>query len=126
MAFDLVVDRRPVVGLSGGGLFAQASKAGDVIRPVRFARMRNFRVIALGLLECPDVMAVIGLLRARGDRPCEERAAEKRDEIAPSHGGSGSGNCVGSKSWSPLPSGRFKRSTAKTAYCAVSPPSSVS
>jgi len=59
MALDLSVNRLPFVRLQPGRLFTHSNKAGDVIRPSRFAALRNFLVIALGLLECMDVPHVV-------------------------------------------------------------------
>ena len=85
MAFDLGVDRLPFVGLLFGGLFAQANQVGDVIRPGGFARMGKLVVVALGLLQRTKVALLAGLLGAGGERPHRSRAAENREEVAPSH-----------------------------------------
>src|SRR5271169_838334 len=85
MPFDLGVDRLPFAVLPAGGLFAHSDKAGDVIRPGCFAGMRGFLVITLGPLEYIDVSHAVGLLRAGGERPRRNCAAEKRDEIPPLH-----------------------------------------
>jgi len=84
MLFDLGVDRLPFVRVLASGPLTHSNKTGDVIRPSRFVGMRNFLVITLGLLERSAVPGAIGLPRTRRDRP-SRRAAEKRDEIAPSH-----------------------------------------
>jgi hypothetical protein len=85
MLFDLVVDRLPCVITRAAGLFAQSNKAGDVSRARRLAGARGFVVVALDLLQAPDLPRSDGLLRADGERPHGDRAGRKRDEVAPSH-----------------------------------------
>jgi hypothetical protein len=51
MAFDLGVDRLPRVLVAAGGLFAQANKADDGSRPIRFVRLGKLVVVAPGFLE---------------------------------------------------------------------------
>src|SRR5262249_29853967 len=121
VAFDLGIDRLPFVRLQAGGLFAHANKAGDVIRPSRFAGLGHFLVVALGRLERTDVAA--GLLAARGSgirrRPCadqrDERAASQWIELhsLPSQGRIADypiSKCVG---WAKSPAQRHRASPAR-------------
>src|SRR5262245_25838128 len=44
-----------------------------------------FRIVRGGAHEHADTSHLVGLLRACRERPCDCRAAEQRDELAPPH-----------------------------------------